>query len=87
MFICLNSVLQILFQVNTVVSFDIWINHLLHVDKIECANNLTLLAFYKFLYLCKLSAISEGELADIVHLLKSINPFLTIKLREMPMRL
>ena len=48
----LNSVLQILFQVNTVVPFDIWINHLLLVDKIQCANSLKLLAFYKFLYLC-----------------------------------
>ena len=74
----LNSVLQILFQVNTVVPFDIWINHLLLVDKIQCANSLPLLAFYKFLYLCKLSTISEGELADFVHLLKRINPFLTI---------
>ena len=60
----LNSVLQILFQVNTVVPFDIWINHLLLVDKIQCTNSLPLLAFYKFLYLCKLSTISEGELAD-----------------------
>ena len=51
------------------------------------ANSLPLLAFYKFLYLCKLSTISEGELADFVHLLKSINPFLTIKLGEIPMRL
>ena len=68
----LNSVLQILFKVNTVVPFDIWINHLLLVDKIQCANGLPLLAFYKFLYLCKLSTISEGELADFVHLLKSI---------------
>ena len=83
----LNSVLQILFQVNTVVPFDIWINHLLLVDKIQCTNSLPLLAFYKFLYLCKLSTISEGELTDFVYLLKSINPFLTIKLREMPMRL
>ena len=83
----LNSVLQILFQVNTVVPFDVWINHLLLVDKIQCANSLPLLAFYKFLYLCKLSTISEGELADFVHLLKSINSFLTIKLREMPMKL
>ena len=42
----LNSVLQILFQVNTVVPFDIWINHLLLVDKIQCTNSLPLLAFY-----------------------------------------
>ena len=83
----LNSVLQILFQVNTVVPFAIWINHLLLVDKIQCANGLSLLAFYKFLYLCKVSTIPEGELADFVYLLKTINPFLTIKLREMPMRL
>ena len=41
----LNSVLQILFQVHTVVPFDIWINHLLLVDKIQCANSLPLLAF------------------------------------------
>ena len=52
----------------------IWINHLLLVDKIQCTNSLPLLAFYKFLYLCKLSTISEGELADFVYLLKSINP-------------
>ena len=69
------SVLQILFQVNTVVQFDIWINHLLLVDKIQCTNSLPLLAFYKFLYLCKLSTISEGELADFVHLLKVLTPF------------
>ena len=75
----LNSVLQILFQVNTVVPFDIWINHLLLVDKIQCTNSLPLLAFYKFLYLCKLSTISEGELADFVYLLKSINPFFDYK--------
>ena len=75
----LNSVLQ----VNRVVPFVIWINHLLPVDKIQCTNSLPLLAFYK----CKLSTISEGELADFVDLLKSINPFFTIKLREMPMRL
>ena len=62
-------------------------NNLLLVDKIQCTNSLPLLAFYKFLYLCKLSTISEGELADFVYLLRSINPFLTIKLREMPMRL
>ena len=76
----LNSVLQILFQVNTVVPFDIWINHLLLVDKIQCTNSLPLLAFYKFLYLCKLSTISEGELADFVYLLKSINPFFDYKM-------
>ena len=75
----LNSVLQILFQVNTVVPFDIWINHLLLVDKIQCTNSLPLLAFYKFLYLCKLSTISKGELADFVYLLKSINPFFDYK--------
>ena len=45
------------------------------VDKIQCANSLPLLALYKFLYSCKLSTISEGALADFVHLLKSINPF------------
>ena len=83
----LNSVLQILFQVSTVVPFDIRINHLSLIDKIRCANSLPLLDFYKFLYLCKLSTISQGELADFVHLLNSINPFLTMKLREMPMRL
>ena len=49
------------------------------VDKIQCANSLKLLAFYKFLYLCKLSTISEGELADFLHLLKSINPFFDYK--------
>ena len=81
------SVLQILFQVNTVVQFDIWINHLLLVDKIQCTNSLPLLAFYKFLYLCKLSTISEGELADLVHLLKVLTLFLTIKLREMTLSL
>ena len=59
----LNSVLQILFQVNTVVPFDIWIL----VDKMQCTNSLPLLAFYKFLHLCKLSTISEGELADFVY--------------------
>ena len=85
----LSSVLQILFQVNTVVPFDIWINHLLLVDKIQCTNSLPLLAFYKFLYLCKLSTISDGELAlstisdgelaDFVYLLKSINPFFDYK--------
>ena len=75
----LNSVLQILFQVNTVVPFDIWINHLLLVNKIQCTNSLPLLSFYKFLYLCKLSTISEGELADFVYLLKSINPFFDYK--------
>ena len=75
----LNSVLQILFQVNTVVPFDIWINHLLLVDKLQCTNSLPLLAFYKFLYLCKLSTISEGELADFVYLLNSINPFFDYK--------
>ena len=37
----------------TVVPFDIWIKHLLLVDKILCANSLPLLAFYKFLHLCK----------------------------------
>ena len=58
---------------------DIWINHLLLVDKIQCANSLSLLAFYKFLYLCKLSTISEGDLADFVHLLKSINPIFDYK--------
>ena len=73
----LNSVLQILFQVNTVVPFDIWINHLLLVDKIQFTNSLPLLC--KFLYLCKLSTISEGELADLVYLLKSINPFFHYK--------
>ena len=78
----LNSVLQILFQVNTVVPFDIWINHLLLVDKIQCTNSLPLLAFYKFLYLCKLSTISEGELADFVYLLKSINPFFDYKMQR-----
>ena len=62
-----------------VVPFDIWINHLLLVDKIQCTNSLPLLAFYKFLYLCKLSTISEGELADFVYLLKSINPFFDYK--------
>ena len=75
----LNSVLQILFQVNTVVPFDIWISYLLLVDKIQCTNSLPLLAFYKFLYLCKLSTISEGELADFVYLLRSINPFFDYK--------
>ena len=58
-----NSVLQILFQVKTVVPFDMWINNLLFVDKIQCANSLPQLA------LCKLSKISESELADFVHLL------------------
>ena len=29
--------------------------------------------------MCKLSTISEGELADFVHLLKSINPFFDYK--------
>ena len=43
------------------------------------ANSLPLLAFYKFLYLCKLSTISEGELADFVHWLKTINPFFDYK--------
>ena len=71
--------LQILFQVNTVVPSDIWINHLLLVDKLQCTNSLPLLAFYKFLYLCKLSTISEGELPDFVYLLKSINPFFDYK--------
>ena len=75
----LNSVLQILFQVNTLVPFDIWINHLLLVGKIQCANRLPLLAFYKFLYLCKPSTISKGELADFVNLLKSIDPFFDYK--------
>ena len=49
----LNSVLQILFQVITIVPFDTWINHLLLVVKIQCTNSLPLLSFYKFLYLCK----------------------------------
>ena len=75
----LNSVLQIWFQFNTVVPFDIWINHLLLVDKIQCANSLPLLVFYKFLYLCKLSTISEGQLADFVYLLKSNNSFFDYK--------
>ena len=48
-------------------------------DIIQCANSLPLLAFYKFLYLCKLSIISEGELADFVYLLKNINPFFDYK--------
>ena len=46
------------------------------------ANSLPLLAFYKFLYLCKLSTISEGELADFVHLLKSINTFFDYKIHR-----
>ena len=71
-----------MFQVNTVVPFDIWINHLLLVNKIQCTNSLSLLAFYKILYLCKLSIISEAELADFVHLLKSINPFFDYKTRR-----
>ena len=75
----LNGLLHILFQVNTVVPFDIRLNHLLLVDKIQCANSLPLLAFYKFLYLCKQLTISEGELADFVHLLKSINNFYDYK--------
>ena len=75
----LNSVLQILFQVNLVVPIDILIKHLLLVDKIQCTNGLPLPAFYEFLYLCKLSTVSEGELTDFVHLLKSINPFFDYK--------
>ena len=50
----LNGILQVLFQFNTFVSFDTWINHLLVVDKLSCADNLQLLAFYKILYLCKI---------------------------------
>ena len=47
----LNSILQVLFQFNTFVSFDTWINHLLVVDKLSCADNLQLRAFYKCLFM------------------------------------
>ena len=78
----LNSILQVLFQVNTYVSFDTWINHLLVVDKLSCADNLQLLAFYKFLYLCKIPSITEGDLADFTHILEKINPFFKIGIQR-----
>ena len=78
----LNSILQVLFQLNTFVSFDTWINHLLVVDKLSCADNLQLLAFYKFLYLCKIPSITEGDLADFTHILEKINPFFKIGIQR-----
>ena len=78
----LNSILQVLFQFNTFVSFDTWINHLLVVDKLSCADNLQLLAFYKFLYLCKIPSITEGDLADFTHILEKINPFFEIGIQR-----
>ena len=78
----LNSILQILFQINKVVPFDLWINHLLSVDKSKCTNILSILTFYKFLYLCKVPSISKSELTDFVHLLKSNNSFFDQKIQR-----
>ena len=74
--------MQVLFQFNTFVSFDTWINHLLVVDKLSCADNLQLLAFCKFLYLCKIPSVIEGDLADFTHILEKINPFFKIGIQR-----
>ena len=71
----LNCILQCLFQLGNVFSFNLWLEHLLLLDKPTHATNSHLLVFYKFLYLCSVPIISHGDLSDFVWLLNRANPF------------
>ena len=65
----LNSILQILFQLNQFGFYDRWINHVLSIDKTKyflsidktkCTDHNKLLAFDKFLHLFKVDTISHS---------------------------
>ena len=71
----INCILQCLFQLSRIYSFDIWFKHLIFLDKSRYGNSLQLLLFYKFLYFCSCTNILQAELADFVWLLHEINQF------------
>ena len=78
----LNSILQILFQINSIFSFETWIRHLVQIDKTLYSEDKHMLLFYKFLYLCKLHTISHEEMCDFNRILTEINSFFNHNLQR-----
>ena len=74
----LNCVLQVLFEINSLLPLHNFINHLIQIDKNIHGANASLLLFYKLLYLCRLDTVSYAELLDFVSILKSCNSFFTV---------
>ena len=78
----LNSILQILFQLNQFGFYDRWINHVLSIDKTKCTDYNKLLAFDKFLHLFKVDTISHGQLSDFVSILYDIDQFFEVNVQR-----
>ena len=71
----LNCILQVLFQLNSVYPFHEWFKHLVQIDKSLHAENIQVLLFYKFFYLCNLHEISHGTMVDFVETLNMCDAF------------
>ena len=78
----LNSILQILFQLNQFRFYDRWINHVLSTDKTKCNDYNKLLAFDKFLHLFKFDITSHGQLSDFVSILCNIDQFFEVNVQR-----
>ena len=78
----LNSILQILFQLNQFGFYDRWINHVLSIDKTKCTDYNKLLAFDKFLHLFKVDTISHGQLSDFVSISYDIDQFFEVNVHR-----
>ena len=78
----INCILQCLFQLSKIYSFDIWFKHLIVLDKSSYGNDLQLLLFYKFLYFCICTNIPQAELVDFIWLLHEINQFFDISVQR-----
>ena len=71
----INSILQILFQINNYFSFECWNNHLFHIDDSLHSECIEILVFRKFLDLCKKHKISRCDLTSLMDTLNKYNPF------------
>ena len=78
----LNSILQILFQLNQFGFYDRWINDVLSIDKTKCTDYKKLLAFEKILHLFKVDTISHGQLSDFVSILYNIDQFFEVNVKK-----
>ena len=70
----LNCILQILFQINNVFSFECWSKHLMHIDESLLSNSIQVLLFNEFLNLCKLHVISRTDLVNFMNTLNKYDP-------------
>ena len=71
----INCVLQVLFHIGNIYSFECWNNHIMHINEDFNSECVEVLIFVKFLELCKLQEITRDDLVNFMDTLYQYDPF------------